>query len=937
MAYAVSINYGGGAVDLTNYTGVNLVRQDSFSRTETLYNQDRKAVVNTARFSIDMNTTLANALLTLDSDQEITCTITKDAAAWFTGYIRPVTDFTVSTGAEQIDFEAVDRLYFLQRQLGSTLAKVSTDSMVVSASGGGATSLVHALTSAISFPGTVYAADIDDEIVYFREEAGENGRTVFDILNDLLFSYHHVFYADAAGDLRMHDWSPAAITPAGTFNGANIIESLTVSRDDKDETGVAVTYYTTTTVEDKRVVNGQEYGVVFLESSDKYPPEYTDDYSEKYWHWGFDETEDLKCIGAVYASSRYFVDNVIYIIKKRLWVDADSNYSDGNGHTFTVTANTHSSATATSTFYGVGTGVGIGAYEVYADVTYKKRVGAVYYPATTTTKIKKFDAPLVYTKTAADELASALYDMLTLGCFKYRFRSAVAAGIGTYYTVADTTLNISTTTRITKRTTTQILGTEYYEYEAEGAGEISTLTTETQIATVAAPTTPPVIQTPEVVIEIGELPDGEKEVWLQFEGDVTDSSGNGTDGTAYGTPTYTEGRIEQAIELDGATQYVTLPYTVGDALLTEAGTAFSFGCFFRFDDTRTEMALVSKDSDLYPLARVGIGYIDFSILYAEAGKYYLYFDGNDLAISSATSDTFLQPETWYHACFTWDGTTATLYVDGLAVGTDTSPAGYLDDNNAVQIGRRILGAIDSLYFNGLIDELLIYQGALSSDEVYALARTSLITITADAIGPKTNPGLVKMESDKLIIDGELKTQYITGPAPLFGVRAWVNFDGTTADNEAATYSRTGTTVTVTLAAHGYLTGHVVYCNFTSGGALDGTYTITGVPTADTFTLTTAASGSIAAGSTLELNRRLIRASGNVHSVSYRGTGLFAINFRTAMPDDNYACGGAVSREAVTAGATQVPDTLTAAAYTFSVRDVSNGVRDGAVNTIFIVR
>ena len=245
-------------------------------------------------------------------------------------------------------------------------------------------------------------------------------------------------------------------------------------------------------------------------------------------------------------------------------------------------------------------------------------------------------------------------------------------------------------------------------------------------------------------------------------------------------------------------------------------------------------------------------------------------------------------------------------------------------------------ATDSLYFNGLIDELLIYQGALSSDEVYALARTSLITITADAIGPKTNPGLVKMESDKLIIAGELKTQYITGPAPLFGVRAWVNFDGTTAANQAATYSRTGTTVTVTLAGHGYLAGHVVYCNFTSGGALDGTYTITGVPTADTFTLTTAASGSIAAGSTLELNRRLIRASGNVHSVSYLTTGRFAINFITAMPDANYAAFiQGVPDGSSAAGLWRTQDVKTAVCIQFYTYSTSSAVDYPLTSAMFI--
>ena len=65
---------------------------------------------------------------------------------------------------------------------------------------------------------------------------------------------------------------------------------------------------------------------------------------------------------------------------------------------------------------------------------------------------------------------------------------------------------------------------------------------------------------------------------------------------------------------------------------------------------------------------------------------------------------------------------------------------------------------------------------------------------------------------------------------------------------AATYERTGTTVTVTWPGHGLTTSNVLSMNFTSGGALNGYYLVL-TPTTDTFTLTTVASGTIAAGNT----------------------------------------------------------------------------------------
>ena len=134
----------------------------------------------------------------------------------------------------------------------------------------------------------------------------------------------------------------------------------------------------------------------------------------------------------------------------------------------------------------------------------------------------------------------------------------------------------------------------------------------------------------------------------------------------------------------------------------------------------------------------------------------------------------------------------------------------------------------------------------------------------------------------------------TGSAPIYGCRAWVNFDGTTADNLAGTYARTGTDVTVTITAHGVLVGHKVQLDFTAGtptAAADGLYTVTVVDDANNFHVTTTATGT-SSGGTVSLLRRQIRASGNVASVTYHNTiGVYTVNFSTAFSDANYALAG----------------------------------------------
>lgn len=116
-------------------------------------------------------------------------------------------------------------------------------------------------------------------------------------------------------------------------------------------------------------------------------------------------------------------------------------------------------------------------------------------------------------------------------------------------------------------------------------------------------------------------------------------------------------------------------------------------------------------------------------------------------------------------------------------------------------------------------------------------------------------------------------------------KAWVNFNGTSAANVNGTYSRSGTTVTVTYNDHGYLVGHVIYASITSGSGTSGLYTITAVTT-NTFTYTEGSSGATSGNVTLL--RRTIRGSFGVHSVTYQNSaGFNYVNFSLLQGNNNY--------------------------------------------------
>jgi hypothetical protein len=192
----------------------------------------------------------------------------------------------------------------------------------------------------------------------------------------------------------------------------------------------------------------------------------------------------------------------------------------------------------------------------------------------------------------------------------------------------------------------------------------------------------------------------------------------------------------------------------------------------------------------------------------------------------------------------------------------------------------------------------IADGTITNAKVNASAAIALSKLATGAL-----PTAITIASAN-IVDGTIVTADIadaaitapkldgaqTGTAPIYGIRAWVNFDGTTADDIGGTYSRTLTTVTVTTSVdHGLIVGHKVFLNFTSGGAADGAFVVTGITSSTVFTVTHGTSGTTSGNVTL--NRRLIRASGNVSSVSLLATGKYAVNFTTALPDANYARSG----------------------------------------------
>jgi Concanavalin A-like lectin/glucanases superfamily len=94
--------------------------------------------------------------------------------------------------------------------------------------------------------------------------------------------------------------------------------------------------------------------------------------------------------------------------------------------------------------------------------------------------------------------------------------------------------------------------------------------------------------------------------------------------------------------------------------------------------------------------------------------------------SEAGATSALAVNTWTHVATTYDGATLRFFVNGTQVGS--SPAtGPIDGSSGVfRIGGN---SIFGEYFNGLIDEVRVYNRALSSTEINADENTAVVSGT----------------------------------------------------------------------------------------------------------------------------------------------------------------------------------------------------------------
>ena len=116
-------------------------------------------------------------------------------------------------------------------------------------------------------------------------------------------------------------------------------------------------------------------------------------------------------------------------------------------------------------------------------------------------------------------------------------------------------------------------------------------------------------------------------------------------------------------------------------------------------------------------------------------------------------DTDLSPEAWYHVAATYDGATMKLYINGVQDPTELERIGNIDHADAplrIGHGSQWVGTDTSYPFKGKIDEVRIYDRALSQREIrkqYLKGAPSNILID---IRPRSCPNVINLFSRRVL-------------------------------------------------------------------------------------------------------------------------------------------------------------------------------------------
>jgi len=203
----------------------------------------------------------------------------------------------------------------------------------------------------------------------------------------------------------------------------------------------------------------------------------------------------------------------------------------------------------------------------------------------------------------------------------------------------------------------------------------------------------------------------------KLDGNTADSSGNGHDGEIFGEPKWVDGKIGGAMEIDGD-DWIEVPGTSAAEGFAALEGQVTWTAWFKTSNSGVINTLMAQGP-------AGAAHVQGNrSINIEASGVIMIRAHSVGALTSLNSTAVVNDGEWHHVAvttaFETDGTNDTMkvYIDGdLSIGYETTTININQHSGPAADFIVTLGARGTTPFNGLIDDVRIYDHVLSEVEI----------------------------------------------------------------------------------------------------------------------------------------------------------------------------------------------------------------------------
>lgn len=215
----------------------------------------------------------------------------------------------------------------------------------------------------------------------------------------------------------------------------------------------------------------------------------------------------------------------------------------------------------------------------------------------------------------------------------------------------------------------------------------------------------------------------ERVAYWTADGNAVDSVG-GHNGILKNGATFATGVVGQAFSFDGSGSHIEVP---DSGAWSFGANPFTIELWAQFNNTWGGAFIASSDGPGQERKWIFAG--------GESGRGLSFHINGAPEIGGINYPYAFLPGQWYHLAVTREGNTFALYIDGVQVTTSIDSVVIPDASAPLTIGEAEDASF--LFFNGLLDEIGIYNRALTPAEIKSIFNANAPNSTATIFGIAT--------------------------------------------------------------------------------------------------------------------------------------------------------------------------------------------------------